>query len=130
MMVVASALWGVAICSWIIDSLVLSLVPRCGLILRYDLRHFPRLHWNQTIQLPRGFLAGIEMMRFTGPFWKCKMALREKWGVKVAPFPAGIMHCCGCRYSVILSQFFRYDGREGVKQREREEAERRVATRF
>jgi len=85
--------------------------------------------WNQTIpNYLRGRLASIEMMSYlTGPMLgSAKMGIiAEKFGVKMALVSGGVL----CVVSVIaaalfLPKFLSYDGREGVKQRELEEAAR------
>lgn len=85
--------------------------------------------WNQTIpNYLRGRLASIEMMSYlTGPMLgSAKMGIvAESFGVKTALVSGGIL----CVVSVagaalFLPKFLAYDGREGVKQKEREEAER------
>ena len=84
--------------------------------------------WNQTIPNHlRGRLASIEMMSYlTGPMLgSAKMGIvAEKVGVKWALISGGIL----CVVSVLgtalfLPRFFTYDGRDGIKQRELEEAE-------
>jgi len=85
--------------------------------------------WNQTIpNFMRGRLASIEMMSYlTGPMLGSgKMGLiAEYTSVRFALISGGI----ACVIAVTLTAFFlpkfwTYDGREGIKQREIEEAER------
>jgi MFS family permease len=85
--------------------------------------------WNQTIpNFLRGRLASIEMISYlTGPMLgSAKMGIvAERFSVKIAIVSGGIL----CVVSVIgaavfLPKFINYDGREGVKHKEREEAER------
>jgi len=85
--------------------------------------------WNQTIpNFMRGRLASIEMMSYlTGPMLgSAKMGLvAEHFSVKTALVSGGVL----CIVSVILTalflpKFWSYDGREGIKQRDIEEAER------
>jgi hypothetical protein len=85
--------------------------------------------WNQTIpNYLRGRLASIEMMSYlTGPLLgSAKMGVvAELYGVRTALVSGGAF----CIVSVLgaalfLPKFATYDGREGVKQRELEEAER------
>ena len=85
--------------------------------------------WNQTIpNYLRGRLASIEMISYlTGPMLgSAKMGLvAEKFGVKAALISGGgmcIVAVIGA--TVFLPKFLAYDGREGVKQKEREEARR------
>jgi MFS family permease len=85
--------------------------------------------WNQTIpNYIRGRLASIEMISYlTGPMLgSAKMGIvAERWGVKFALVSGGIMCVIAVAGTALfLPKFFRYDGREGVKQRDLEEAER------
>jgi MFS family permease len=131
MVTVAALLWGVAIMFFgLVDSIVPALLF-LGAAGFFDMISgiFRGSIWNQTIpNYLRGRLASIEMISYlTGPMLgSAKMGIvAEKWGVKFALVSGGIM----CVFAVagtamLLPKFFRYDGREGVKQREREEAER------
>ncbi|HUR96424.1 MAG TPA: MFS transporter [Pyrinomonadaceae bacterium] len=128
---IAAVLWGVAI---IFFGLVDSIVPALlflGAAGFFDMISgiFRGSIWNQTIpNYLRGRLASIEMMSYlTGPMLgSAKMGIvAEKFGVKAALVSGGAL----CVVSVIgaaffLPEFLKYDGREGVKQREREEASR------
>ena len=128
---IAAALWGVAI---IFFGLVDSIVPALlflGAAGFFDMISgiFRGSIWNQTIpNYLRGRLASIEMMSYlTGPMLgSAKMGIvAEKFGVKAALVSGGIL----CVVSVLgaaafLPKFLKYDGREGVKQKEREEAAR------
>lgn len=85
--------------------------------------------WNQTIpNYLRGRLASIEMISYlTGPMLgSAKMGIvAESFGTRTALVSGGIL----CAASVLgtalfLPKFFTYDGREGVKQKEIEEAQR------
>jgi MFS family permease len=85
--------------------------------------------WNQTIpHYIRGRLASLEMISYlTGPMLGgAKMGIvAERFDVKTAIVSGGIL----CVVAVVLSslflpKFITYDGREGIKQREIEEAER------
>ena len=131
MVTIAAALWGVAI---IFFGLVDSIVPALlflGAAGFFDMISgiFRGSIWNQTIpNYLRGRLASIEMMSYlTGPMLgSAKMGIvAEKFGVKAALVSGGVL----CVVSVVgaalfLPKFLRYDGREGVKQKEREEAAR------
>ncbi|HLA96363.1 MAG TPA: MFS transporter [Pyrinomonadaceae bacterium] len=131
MVIVAAALWGVAIFFFgLVDSLIpaLLLLATAGF---FDMISgiFRGAIWNQTIpNFLRGRLASIEMMSYlTGPMLgSAKMGIvAENFSVKTALVSGGIL----CVAAVIgaalfLPKFFTYDGREGVQQREREEAER------
>lgn len=128
---IAAVLWGVAI---IFFGLVDSIVPALlflGAAGFFDMISgiFRGSIWNQTIpNYLRGRLASIEMMSYlTGPMLgSAKMGIvAEKFGVKTALVSGGVL----CVVSVIgaalfLPKFLNYDGREGVKQRERDEAAR------
>ena len=131
MVTIAAVLWGVAIVFFgLVDSLVPALLflAAAGF---FDMISgiFRGSIWNQTIpNYLRGRLASIEMMSYlTGPMLgSAKMGLvAEKFGVKTALVSGGAM----CIVAVIgaavfLPKFATYDGREGVKQREIEEAQR------
>jgi MFS family permease len=128
---IAAVLWGVAI---IFFGLVDSIIPALlflGAAGFFDMISgiFRGSIWNQTIpNYLRGRLASIEMMSYlTGPMLgSAKMGIvAEKFGVKNALVSGGVL----CVISVIgaaffLPKFLKYDGREGVKEREREEAAR------
>lgn len=131
MVTIAAILWGVAIIlfGWV-DSIVPALLflAAAGF---FDMISgiFRGSIWNQTIpNYLRGRLASIEMMSYlTGPMLgSAKMGIvAEKFGVKAALISGGVL----CVVSVagaalFLPKFLAYDGREGVKQKEREEAAR------
>jgi MFS family permease len=85
--------------------------------------------WNQTIPYYlRGRLASIEMISYlTGPMLgSAKMGfVAERYGVKAAIVSGGVLCVVFVGIlSLFLPKFFTYDGREGVKQKEIEEAER------
>lgn len=131
MVTIAAVLWGVAI---LIFGLVDSLAP--ALIFLAAAGFFDMISgifrgsiWNQTIpNFLRGRLASIEMMSYlTGPMLgSAKMGfVAESFGLKAALISGGSL----CIVSVLgaalfLPKFTAYDGREGIKQREIEEAER------
>jgi MFS family permease len=131
MVIAAAVLWGVAIVLFgAVDSIVLALffLVAAGF---FDMISgiFRGAIWNQTIpNYLRGRLASIEMISYlTGPMLgSAKMGIvAESFGVKAALVSGGVL----CVISVLgaavfLPKFFTYDGREGVKQREIEEAER------
>jgi MFS family permease len=128
---IAAILWGVAITFFgFVDSIIPALLflAAAGF---FDMISgiFRGSIWNQTIpNYLRGRLASIEMMSYlTGPMLgSAKMGIvAEKFGVKTALISGGVL----CIISVIgaavfLPKFLKYDGREGVKQREIEEAQR------
>ncbi|MEQ1922101.1 MAG: MFS transporter [Pyrinomonadaceae bacterium] len=131
MVISAAVLWGVAIFFFgLVDSLVpaLILLAAAGF---FDMISgiFRGAIWNQTIpNYLRGRLASIEMMSYlTGPMLgSAKMGIvAETFSVKTAIVSGGVL----CVASVLGSalffpKFFSYDGREGIRQREIEEAER------
>ena len=131
MVTVAALMWGVAI---LFFGLVESIVPALlflGAAGFFDMISgiFRGSIWNQTIpNYLRGRLASIEMISYlTGPMLgSAKMGLvAEKWGVKFALVSGGIMCVIAVAgIALFMPKFYRYDGREGVKRREREEAER------
>ncbi len=131
MVILAAALWGVAI---VFFGLAESIVPALVFLAAagfFDMISgiFRGSIWNQTIpNYLRGRLASIEMMSYlTGPMLgSAKMGLvAEHFGVRTALVSGGAL----CIVAVLgsaafLPKFAVYDGREGVKQREIEEAER------
>jgi len=131
MVTVAALMWGVAI---LFFGLVESIVPALlflGAAGFFDMISgiFRGSIWNQTIpNYLRGRLASLEMISYlTGPMLgSAKMGIvAEKWSVKFALVSGGIMCVVAVAgIALILPKFYKYDGREGVKQREREEAER------
>ncbi|MEO7539393.1 MAG: MFS transporter [Pyrinomonadaceae bacterium] len=131
MVTIAAVLWGVAIIFFgLSDSIVPALLflAAAGF---FDMISgiFRGSIWNQTIpNYLRGRLASIEMMSYlTGPMLgSAKMGIvAETYGVRTALVSGGVL----CVIAVVLAALFlpkfaTYDGREGVKQRERDEAER------
>lgn len=131
MVTAAAALWGVAITLFgLSDSIVLALsfLFAAGF---FDMVSgiFRGAIWNQTIpNYLRGRLASIEMISYlTGPMLgSAKMGLvAERFGVRTALISGGVL----CVVSVagaalFLPRFLKYDGRDGVKQKEIEEAQR------
>lgn len=131
MVVAAALLWGVGI---LLFGLSTSLIPALlflGAAGFFDMISgiFRGAIWNQTIPNHlRGRLASIEMISYlTGPMLgSAKMGIvGEYFGVRTALVSGGIL----CIVSVALTAMFlpkfaKYDGREGIKQREKEEAER------
>lgn len=85
--------------------------------------------WNQTIpNFLRGRMASIEMMSYlTGPYLGSpKMGVvAERFGVQNALISGGILCVISIMIlAVFLPKFLKYDGREGIKQRECEEKQR------
>jgi MFS family permease len=132
MMVTAAAvLWGVAIMFFgLSDSIVLALafLFAAGF---FDMISgiFRGAIWNQTIpNYLRGRLASIEMISYlTGPMLgSAKMGIvAENFGVKTALISGGVLCVASVAGAALfLPKFLAYDGRDGVKQKEIEEAER------
>jgi MFS family permease len=127
----AAALWGVAITFFgLVDSIVPALLF-LGAAGFFDMISgiFRGSIWNQTIpNYLRGRLASIEMMSYlTGPMLgSAKMGIiAERFGVKAALVSGGVLCIVSVMgAAVFLPKFLKYDGREGVKQREIEEAQR------
>lgn len=129
--IAAAVLWGFAIMLFgFADSLVpaLLLLAAAGF---FDMISgiFRGAIWNQTIpNYLRGRLASIEMMSYlTGPMLgSAKMGIvAERYGVKMALASGGALCVVAVVGSaVFLPKFARYDGRDGIRQREIEEAER------
>ena len=91
--------------------------------------------WNQTIPNHlRGRLAGIEMISYlSGPMLgSAKMGIvAERFGVRAAIVSGGILCVAAvAATAAFLPRFRDYDGREGIRRREVEEAERAELTRL
>ncbi len=131
MVTAAAVLWGVAIVFFgLSDSIVLALafLFAAGF---FDMISgiFRGAIWNQTIpNYLRGRLASIEMISYlTGPMLgSAKMGIvAESFGVKTALISGGVLCVASVAGAALfLPKFLTYDGREGVKQKEIEEAER------
>lgn len=85
--------------------------------------------WNQSIpNFMRGRLASIEMISYlSGPYLgSAKMGfVAERWGVGPALISGGLLCVVAvAAIAALLPGFYRYDGIEGIKRRETEEAER------
>ena len=131
MVTAAAILWGVAIVLFgLVDSIALALLC-LGAAGFFDMISgiFRGSIWNQTIpNYLRGRLASIEMISYlTGPMLgSAKMGIvAEQWSVGIALVSGGIL-CVAfvAGTALFLPKFLRYDGREGIKQREIDEAER------
>lgn len=133
MVTAAAVLWGVAIVFFgLSDSIVLALafLFAAGF---FDMISgiFRGAIWNQTIpNYLRGRLASIEMISYlTGPMLgSAKMGIvAESFGVKAALVSGGVLCVASVAGAALfLPGFLKYDGREGVKQKEIEEAEREM----
>ncbi len=129
--IVAAALWGVGIIFFgLSDNVWLALVFLAAAGFADMISGiFRGAIWNQTIPYYlRGRLASIEMISFlTGPMLgSAKMGIvAERFSVKTAIVSGGVLCVVGvAALSVFLPKFWMYDGREGVKQKEIEEARR------
>lgn len=85
--------------------------------------------WNQTIPNHfRGRLAGIEMISYlTGPMLGSAEAgiVAHFFSVKISVIAGGVLTIVGTIVlAILLPKFIAYDGREGLKRKEFEEAER------
>ncbi len=88
--------------------------------------------WNQTIpDHLRGRLASIEMISYmTGPYLGNAEAglVASLFGLRASVVSGGVMCVIGAGLlALFLPGFIRYDGREGVKRKEAEEARRAAA---
>jgi len=131
MVTAAAVLWGMAIVFFgLSDSIVLALafLFAAGF---FDMISgiFRGAIWNQTIpNYLRGRLASIEMISYlTGPMLgSAKMGIvAETFGVKTALISGGVLCVASVAGAALfLPKFLIYDGRDGVKQKEIEEAAR------
>ncbi len=131
MIIFAAALWGVAIFFFGLATNVwvaLACLVAAGF---FDMISgiFRGSVWNQTIpNFMRGRLASIEMISYlTGPYLgSAKMGfVAERFGIRPALVSGGIM--CVAAVGIValfIPKFFSYDGRDGIRRRAEEEAER------
>jgi MFS family permease len=132
----AAALWGVAMIFFgFANNLYLALFC-LALAGGFDMISgvFRMTIWSQTIPHHlRGRLAGLEMISYTsGPKLGDAEAgiVAALFSVRTSVVSGGILCVVGTVIiSALIPQFLRYDGREGVKQREIEEALRETETR-
>lgn len=132
---VAAALWGVAIIFFgFAQNLYLALAC-LALAGGFDMISgvFRMTMWNQTIPHHlRGRLAGLEMISYTsGPKLGDAEAglVAALFSVRTSIVSGGILCVVGTLViSALIPQFLRYDGREGVRQKELEEALRETET--
>jgi MFS family permease len=128
MVVLAAALWGVGITFFGMAQsvwLALFFLAFAGF---FDMISgiFRMTIWNQTIpNYLRGRLASLEMISYlTGPMLGgAKMGIvAERFDVKTALVSGGILCVAAVVVSsLLLPKFIKYDGREGVRQKELEE---------
>ena len=131
LVIVSAALWGVGIIFFgLADNIWLALVFLAAAGFADMISGiFRGAIWNQTIPYYlRGRLASIEMISFlTGPMLgSAKMGIvAERFSVKTAIVSGGALCVVGvAALSIFLPKFWTYDGREGIKQKEIEEAKR------
>ncbi|HEY0461546.1 MAG TPA: MFS transporter [Pyrinomonadaceae bacterium] len=129
--IISAALWGVGIIFFgLSDNIWFALVFLAGAGFADMISGiFRGAIWNQTIPYHlRGRLASIEMISYlTGPMLgSAKMGfVAERFGVKTAIVSGGVLCVVFVGIlSLFLPKFFTYDGREGVRQKDIEEAER------
>ncbi|MEK6333783.1 MAG: MFS transporter [Acidobacteriota bacterium] len=126
---IAAALWGVSIIFFgFAQNLYLALFC-LALAGGFDMISgvFRMTMWNQTIPHHlRGRLAGLEMISYTsGPKLGDTEAglVATLFSVRTSMVSGGILCVVGTAIiSALLPQFIRYDGREGVRQKDLEEA--------
>lgn len=130
--IIAAAVWGVGIIFFgLSENVWLSLVFLAAAGFADMISGiFRGAIWNQTIPYYlRGRLASIEMISFlAGPMLGSgKMGIvAERFSVKTAIVSGGVLCVVFVAVlSIFLPKFWNYDGREGVKQKEIEEAARR-----
>jgi len=129
--VLAAGVWGVAIiCLGIANRLwvaLLCLVLAGAADMVSGL--FRMIIWNQTVpDHLRGRLAGIEMVSYsTGPLLGNAESglVASLFSVRTSVVSGGILCVLGTGLmALVLPAFVRYDGREGMERKRREEAER------
>jgi MFS family permease len=131
MVSVAAALWGVSIIFFGFAGNLFVALFCLALAGGFDMISgiFRMTIWNQTIPTYlRGRLAGLEIISYTsGP----KLGDAEAgivatiFSVRTSVLSGGVLCVLGTVIiSALLPQFLRYDGREGIKQKELEEAMR------
>jgi MFS family permease len=131
LIIAAAALWGVAIMLFGFATNIWVALGCLVLAGFFDMISgiFRGAVWNQTIpNHMRGRLASIEMISYlTGPYLgSAKMGIvAERFGNGPALISGGIMCVAAVGIvALLLPKFFSYDGRDGIKRREREEEER------
>lgn len=128
---IAAVLWGVAIIFFGLSESIVFALLFLGMAGFFDMISgiFRGSIWNQTIpNYLRGRLASIEMISYlTGPMLgSAKMGIvAERFGTKNAIVSGGVLCVVGVGIlALLLPKFTAYDGREGIRQKEIEEAER------
>lgn len=132
----AAALWGVAMIFFGFANNLYVALFCLALAGGFDMISgvFRMTIWSQTIPHHlRGRLAGLEMISYTsGPKLGDAEAgiVAALFSVRTSVISGGILCVLGTVIiSALIPQFLRYDGREGVKQKELEEALRETETR-
>ncbi|HEV7902717.1 MAG TPA: MFS transporter, partial [Pyrinomonadaceae bacterium] len=132
----AAALWGVAMIFFGFANNLYVALFCLALAGGFDMISgvFRMTIWSQTIPHHlRGRLAGLEMISYTsGPKLGDAEAgiVAALFSVRTSVVSGGILCVVGTAIiSALIPQFLRYDGREGVKQKELEEALRETETR-
>lgn len=132
----AAGLWGVAIIFFGLSRNVWFALLFLAMAGAFDMISgiFRMTIWNQTIpQHLRGRLAGLELISYTsGPKLGDAEAgiVATLFSLRTSIVSGGILCVVGTGLiSLLLPQFINYDGRQGVKQKELEEAEREMETR-
>jgi MFS family permease len=133
---VAAALWGVAIIFFGFAQNLYTALFCLALAGGFDMISavFRMTIWSQTIPHHlRGRLAGLEMISYTsGPKLGDAEAglIATLFSVRASVVSGGILCVVGTALiSALIPQFMKYDGREGIRQRELEEAMRETETR-
>ncbi len=129
MVTVSAILWGVAIIFFGLSTSVgvALLCLAAGGFFDMISGVFRGAIWNQTIpNFLRGRMASLEMISYlSGPMLgSAKMGVvAEVWGVRTAIISGGVLCVVAVAAAgLMLPSFLKYDGREGIKQKEREEA--------
>ena len=134
---IAAALWGVSIIFFGFATNLYAALFFLALAGAADMVSalFRFVIWNQTIPTYlRGRLAGLEMISYTsGPKLGDAEAgiVATLFSLRTSIVSGGILCVVGTLVvSALIPQFIRYDGREGLKQKETEEALRETETKM
>jgi MFS family permease len=127
----AAGMWGVAIIFFGFSTNLYVALFFLGLAGFFDMISgvFRMTIWNQTIpDHLRGRLAGIEMISFlTGPMLGDAEAgiIAHYFSVKTAVISGGVLTVAGTIIlAILLPKFIKYNGREGIEHKRKEEAAR------
>ena len=128
MVAIAATMWGVAIVGFGMTANLWLALGFLALAGAFDMISgiFRQTIWNQTIpNRLRGRLAGIEMISYlTGPHLGNLEAgiVASRFGLQTSVVSGGVLCVAGTvLLSLILPKFIKYDGREGLRQKEIEE---------